>query len=67
MRDLHDAATTKALEEGAQRSIEASSRPVTLHPAVRFWRRHKWKIIALALFGLLDYVLLGGGYIGGHF
>ncbi len=64
MRDLHDASTTKALEEGAQRSIEASTRPANEHPAVRFWRRHKWKIIGLALFGLLDYVLLSGGHIG---
>ncbi len=67
MRDSHDASTNKALDEGAQRSIEASRRPVQEHPAARLWRRHKWKIIALLLFGLLDLVLLEGGYIGGHF
>ncbi len=36
------------------------------HPAVRFWRRHKWKIIALAIFGLFDLVFFGG-FFRGHF
>ncbi len=67
MRDAPHASTTKALQDGAQRSLEASRPPVAAHPAIRFLRRHKWKIIGLLLFGLLDYVLLGGGYIGGHF
>ncbi len=67
MRDAPHASTTKALQDGAQRSLEASRPPVAEPIAVRFWRRHKWTIIALLLFGLLDYVLLGGGYFGGHF
>ncbi len=64
MRDVPDAATTKALQEGVRRSLEASSPPVLERPATRLWRRHKWKIIGLALFGLLDYVLLSGGHFG---
>ncbi len=64
MRDSPDASTTKALQDGVRRSLDASRLPEVQHPAVRFWRRHKWKIIGLALFGLLDYVLLSGGNFG---
>ena len=64
MRELPDASSLKALQDGARRSLEASRPPVAEPLAVRVWRRHKWKIIGLALFGLLDYVLLGGGHFG---
>ncbi len=66
MRDAPHASTTKALQDGAQRSLDASRTPVVEHPAVRFWRRHKWKIIALAIFGLFDLVFFGG-FFRGHF
>lgn len=36
---------------------------------VEIWRRHKWKIIGLLLFLLMDIVLLGGlgSEVGTHF
>jgi hypothetical protein len=62
-------ATRLALLEGARRSREACSLPADEAAPVRLWRRHKWTIIGVGLFLLLDLLLLGGlgSTIGTHF
>ena len=58
-----------ALIEGARRSREACSLPAGDTRLHRLWRRHRWTIIGLGLFLLLDVLLLGGlgSTIGTHF
>lgn len=59
---------TSALVDGARRSWEACSVPAADPLVIRVWRRHKWKIIAVALFVLFDLVVLGAfGTITTHF
>ena len=58
----------RALEEGARASRQACTEPARepLHLAV--WRRHKWKIVGLALFLLTEMVLfLLASTAGTHF
>ena len=59
----------RALVDGARRSWEACSVPAADPLVIRVWHRHKWKIIAVAVFLLIDFVLLGGlgSTIGTHF
>jgi len=45
---------------GARRSWEACSLPANDPLPLRLWIRHKWKIVAVAIFLVLDFVLLGG-------
>jgi hypothetical protein len=62
-------ATRLALIAGARRSREACSPPDSQTGLPRLWRRHKWTIIGVGLFLLLDLLLLGGlgSKFGTHF
>ncbi|OGU02952.1 MAG: hypothetical protein A2085_00155 [Gemmatimonadetes bacterium GWC2_71_10] len=50
----------RAIVSGARRSWEACSLPANDPLPLRLWIRHKWKIVAVAIFLVLDFVLLGG-------
>lgn len=50
----------RELVAGAKRSWEACSLPADDPLPLRLWYRHKWKIVAVAIFLILDFVLLGG-------
>lgn len=52
--------TARALAEGARRSREACSVQASAPVTVRIWRRHRWTIIAVLIFLLIDLVLMGG-------
>jgi hypothetical protein len=58
-----------ALLEGARRSREACSVHDPAGPVVVIWRRHRWAIIGICLFLLMDVVLASGlvGTRGTHF
>lgn len=66
---MNDAAVRRALLDGASRSLRACSSEAPLPLTARVWLRHKWKIVGLLLFLLLDFILLGGlgSTIGTHF
>ena len=55
----------RALRDGARRSMMACSLPSADLALVRFWRRHRWKIIGVGLFILIDLIGLGT-LAGGH-
>jgi hypothetical protein len=55
----------RALLDGARRSMVACSVPANDPVIVRFWRRHRWKIIGIGLFILMDLIGLGS-LAGGH-
>lgn len=55
-----DADIGRSLAHGARRSREACSVPAADPFALRIWIRHKWKIVAIAIFLILDFLLLGG-------
>ncbi len=48
--------TGRALVEGAYRSLRACSLPARDSLPVAIWRRHKWAIIGVGLFLLLDLI-----------
>jgi hypothetical protein len=50
----------RALREGASRSLRACSENELVPRHVQVWQRHKWKVLGLLLFLLIDLVLLGG-------
>jgi hypothetical protein len=57
----------RALHEGARRSLIACSVPAHDSLLVRVWRRHRWKIIAVVMFLLIDLLVfgsLGSGWRG---
>lgn len=62
-------AVRRALADGAYHSLRACSAYAPPSLPARIWLRHKWKIIGLLLFLLIDFVLLGGlgSTVGTHF
>ena len=63
-----DANIEKEIEDGARKSREASSVPEFIPLPLRLWAKHRWLIIAIALFLLIDIIVLGAlGGVGGHF
>ena len=54
----------RALMDGARRSMVACSLPANDPAMVKFWRRHRWKIIGIGLFILID--LVGFGALAGN-
>ena len=49
-----------ALAEGALRSLRACSVPADDPLPIAIWRRHRWTIIGVALFLLLELASVGG-------
>jgi hypothetical protein len=58
---------SRALQNGSYRSLRACSPESPVPFLVHFWRRHKWKLIGLGLFILMDLLSLGSdGVFRGH-